>query len=102
MHINTGRIFSFIWKYINTIFIGPYHLESIADGNAFQSGLGSIPGSVAVTVEINGPPDGKCIFPHGIGGLRSEEQTSELQSLMRNSYAVFFLKKKNISTQVNV
>src|SRR3546814_2662071 len=28
--------------------------------------------------------------------LRSEEHTSELQSLMRNSYAVFCLKKKNI------
>src|SRR3546814_1368783 len=30
-----------------------------------------------------------------IGGLRSEEHTSELQSLMRISYAVFCLKKKN-------
>src|SRR3546814_9397095 len=30
--------------------------------------------------------------------LRSEEHTSELQSLMRNSYAVFFLKKKKIVT----
>src|SRR3546814_537979 len=29
---------------------------------------------------------------------RSEEHTSELQSLMRNSYAVFCLKKKNIQT----
>src|SRR3546814_16243102 len=28
-------------------------------------------------------------------GRRSEEHTSELQSLMRNSYAVFCLKKKN-------
>src|SRR3546814_9010020 len=28
-------------------------------------------------------------------GPRSEEHTSELQSLMRNSYAVFCLKKKN-------
>src|SRR3546814_5782385 len=27
--------------------------------------------------------------------LRSEEHTSELQSLMRNSYSVFCLKKKN-------
>src|SRR3546814_6438866 len=27
---------------------------------------------------------------------RSEEHTSELQSLMRISYAVFFLKKKNV------
>src|SRR3546814_4507512 len=30
-----------------------------------------------------------------IAGLRSEEHTSELQSLMRISYAVFCLKKKN-------
>src|SRR3546814_8288558 len=28
--------------------------------------------------------------------MRSEEHTSELQSLMRSSYAVFCLKKKNI------
>src|SRR3546814_4349267 len=32
---------------------------------------------------------------HGIGDVRSEEHTSELQSLMRISYAVFCLKKKN-------
>src|SRR3546814_7725127 len=31
-----------------------------------------------------------------VDGRRSEEHTSELQSLMRNSYAVFCLKKKNI------
>src|SRR3546814_9954538 len=31
--------------------------------------------------------------------LRSEEHTSELQSLMRISYAVFCLKKKNTHTQ---
>src|SRR3546814_9201158 len=30
-----------------------------------------------------------------VDGLRSEEHTSELQSLMRISYAVFCLKKKN-------
>src|SRR3546814_7851990 len=29
-----------------------------------------------------------------VAGLRSEEHTSELQSLMRSSYAVFCLKKK--------
>src|SRR3546814_9286126 len=32
---------------------------------------------------------------------RSEEHTSELQSLMRISYAVFCLKKKNIATQTS-
>src|SRR3546814_1336950 len=34
-------------------------------------------------------------------GKRSEEHTSELQSLMRISYAVFCLKKKNTETQLN-
>src|SRR3546814_5669237 len=33
--------------------------------------------------------------PPGPGKQRSEEHTSELQSLMRISYAVFCLKKKN-------
>src|SRR3546814_1412739 len=33
-------------------------------------------------------------------GARSEEHTSELQSLMRNSYAVFCLKKKKQNEQM--
>src|SRR3546814_8696543 len=36
-------------------------------------------------------------LPGAVGG-RSEEHTSELQSLMRSSYAVFCLQKKNQST----
>src|SRR3546814_2902792 len=35
----------------------------------------------------------------GACALRSEEHTSELQSLMRNSYAVFCLKKKKTHTK---
>src|SRR3546814_9851732 len=35
--------------------------------------------------------------PQG-NAIRSEEHTSELQSLMRSSYAVFCLKKKNTNT----
>src|SRR3546814_4160787 len=46
----------------------------------------------------------------GVGGvaptygdaMRSEEHTSELQSLMRISYAVFCLKKKNQMTQIEL
>src|SRR3546814_4281909 len=34
-------------------------------------------------------------------GRRSEEHTSELQSLMRNSYAVFCLKKKKPTIHTN-
>src|SRR3546814_5168499 len=35
-------------------------------------------------------------------GDRSEEHTSELQSLMRISYAVFCLKKKKLQTQIQL
>src|SRR3546814_3967233 len=44
------------------------------------------------------PPSTKRLSATPFG--RSEEHTSELQSLMRNSYAVFCLKKKQISTTV--
>src|SRR3546814_3933147 len=37
-------------------------------------------------------------FAGAMPGSRSEEHTSELQSLMRISYAVFCLKKKNKTT----
>src|SRR3546814_2185747 len=39
---------------------------------------------------------GRAAFATLAERTRSEEHTSELQSLMRNSYAVFCLKKKNI------
>src|SRR3546814_6935858 len=41
-----------------------------------------------------------CITVISLVTSRSEEHTSELQSLMRISYAVFCLKKKNILTQI--
>src|SRR3546814_3738213 len=46
--------------------------------------------------DLKGAPLGNVALP-GIGSVvgRSEEHTSELQSLMRISYAVFCLKKKN-------
>src|SRR3546814_2470228 len=37
---------------------------------------------------------------HRLGILRSEEHTSELKSLMRNSYAVFSLKKQKIKKSI--
>src|SRR3546814_5175396 len=38
-------------------------------------------------------------FGRGLSSLRSEEHTSELQSLMRISYAVFCLKKQMTNTE---
>src|SRR3546814_9054123 len=48
-----------------------------------------------------------CLFPSSgaqssRGARRSEEHTSELQSLMRISYAVFCLKKKNNNTNYSI
>src|SRR3546814_1133174 len=40
----------------------------------------------------------KAVYPLALRDMRSEEHTSELQSLMRISYAVFCLQKKNNST----
>src|SRR3546814_2991398 len=66
-------------------------------------------GSCASTIRMRGSPEGTTLpylprsrsgssrAPSGelrIGQRRSEEHTSELQSLMRISYAVFCLKKK--------
>src|SRR3546814_4675241 len=45
------------------------------------------------------PPPRKT--PTRTSPARSEEHTSELQSLMRNSYAVFCLKKKTYVLQQN-
>src|SRR3546814_9441479 len=42
----------------------------------------------------------RCHYLMARRGGRSEEHTSELQSLMRTSYAVFCLKKKNRTIHV--
>src|SRR3546814_9128729 len=44
---------------------------------------------------------GEIILTYGASTARSEEHTSELQSLMRISYAVFCLKKKTNSKTHN-
>src|SRR3546814_10225104 len=56
-----------------------------------QAGLGH--DAVAVMIGVAGKSDVEAIL-HPDQSLRSEEHTSELQSLMRISYAVFCLKKK--------
>src|SRR3546814_3990368 len=67
--------------------------------SAFSMTLASLP-SITATQELVVPrsiPITLLIFaPHFDQQTpRSEEHTSELQSLMRNSYAVFCLKKKH-------
>src|SRR3546814_5294485 len=61
-----------------------------------QADPGGAAGDVEHGVEQGPVADGIGAVAHGFGfAVRSEEHTSELQSLMRISYAVFCLKKKN-------
>src|SRR3546814_7954355 len=65
-----------------------------------HDGVGHLVGGARPTDGCGGaqPPlvgGGGC----GVDPPRSEEHTSELQSLMRISYAVFCLKKKNTRTR---
>src|SRR3546814_5701574 len=60
----------------------------------FGPGLGSLSLSDRATLANMAPEYGATMGFFPIDGERSEEHTSELQSLMRISYAVFCLKKK--------
>src|SRR3546814_3422879 len=50
----------------------------------------------------DGPACARELHPHQSGEARSEEHTSELQSLMRISYDVFCLKKKKHKNPINI
>src|SRR3546814_6778082 len=65
--------------------------RSKADAIATQPGQGE----QALAVHARGRGD----FVHARAPQRSEEHTSELQSLMRISYAVFCLQKKKQNTR---
>src|SRR3546814_1155405 len=73
----------------------PLHELAAASPTAAQDGHSAATTSVRVpgpaSRRISARPPGIAAAP-----IRSEEHTSELQSLMRISYAVFCLKKKNI------
>src|SRR3546814_8953247 len=56
----------------------------------------------AVGIEIAGKEGRDAIARRQYLRDRSEEHTSELQSLMRISYAVFCLKKKTTNKQTNI
>src|SRR3546814_1403120 len=66
--------------------------DGVTDGDSFAvstpDGMGSV-----ILDSFNGVPLGAPLTL--VTADRSEEHTSELQSLMRNSYAVFCLNKKN-------
>src|SRR3546814_4286538 len=71
-------------------------LGAVIGGEGFlDAPSDALTGSVAAAATATTGFTGMDLFWCMMIGLRSEEHTSELQSLMRISYAVFCLKKKN-------
>src|SRR3546814_7460154 len=73
------------------------HADLVANMGAYLSGAGPNASTTASPTAMGGIYRIPHIFMQSRGvftNTRSEEHTSELQSLMRSSYAVFCLKKK--------
>src|SRR3546814_9273840 len=68
--------------------------EAVAGGWAVAIGRRAVAGDEAVAIGQAARAAGLASVSIGEGASRSEEHTSELQSLLRISYAVFCLKKK--------
>src|SRR3546814_8004899 len=82
----------------------PYTTLFRSPGRGAAGRAGAGPGKPAGSGPESGPESGvdshiALAIVRASEFRRSEEHTSELQSLMRISYAVFCLKKKNISEQ---
>src|SRR3546814_4235575 len=74
--------------------------QKLGTGEILEGGLGEGVATSADMVSkylIERAEQYKPVIEMPTGIDRSEEHTSELQSLMRNSYAVFCLKKNNIA-----
>src|SRR3546814_8298729 len=80
------------------------HASATSDGPTHELADG-----LALVASTDQPPAGQrfilgwhpACLARIVRSVRSEEHTSELQSLMRISYAVFCLKKKNTQTTYN-
>src|SRR3546814_7737165 len=90
-----------------TVIYDPDLTRSLPLGMTVASGLNAIAHCMEGLYAVDGNPIVSMMAEEGIrslyeslprlvedGGDRSEEHTSELQSLMRNSYDVFCMKKK--------
>src|SRR3546814_4379799 len=88
-----------IWVYISEIFPTPVRARGSALGASTHWLMNALIAGVFPVLVAWSPGAPFVIFAAAMAlqfvVVRSEEHTSELQSLMRISYAVFCLKKKN-------
>src|SRR3546814_3090742 len=92
------------WAYIPHFIHSPFYVYAYAFGDCLVNSLfavyqGGHPGFQAKYLDMlragGTKPHKELLAPFGLDATdRSEEHTSELQSLMRSSYAVFCLNKK--------
>src|SRR3546814_3580983 len=80
---------------VATIALGTFFPTAIAT----FSGVDGVPRTLIRMAQSFGVPTARIVWSVVLPGARSEEHTSELQSLMRISYAVFCLKKKKKTTR---
>src|SRR3546814_9559777 len=76
--------------------------DEVLHCRGISKGFGGIQAVNEVDLNVAGKGVHALIGPNGAGktSLRSEEHTSELQSLMRISYAVFCLTKKKDNSRI--
>src|SRR3546814_2034942 len=75
---------------------------TVADGVVVSSGGADVTGGASVAGGVTVTDVGLTVTAGGVSvTARSEEHTSELQSLMRISYAVFCLNKKTKHNMIN-
>src|SRR3546814_10794163 len=99
------------WAQKNLSAVARFAINTPVTPTAYPSGMFDVIYSVSLFTHLDAPAQdewlaemARLLKPGGLllatthgrstTGSRSEEHTSELQSLMRNSYAVFCLKKK--------
>src|SRR3546814_8693730 len=85
-----------------TVFLHRGFLPAPRKNPAWRTGRGSKSACLCVRASAGLRPSGEIIGIINDGRARSEEHTSELQSLMRISYAVFCVKKKKQDKQTKI
>src|SRR3546814_1484404 len=85
--VASGGMTLVFFAMFGTFFLAAQYLQLVLGYSALESGLFQLPMAALMMVVSPQVP--------GFVARRSEEHTSELQSLMRISYAVFCLQKKN-------
>src|SRR3546814_2658119 len=89
-----AKSFGPFWEKANSMFFDRGGVLTGEESDSFEKRLGTTEGDILLYGTLSNLPklfggDGASVYTRGDTNVRSEEHTSELQSLMRISYAVF-------------